>query len=128
VPRSKSLDDAFYDEQVERLSGLDKYPLVPTGQKELRQTLRRISETDRRFIERVISEVVDTRTVCPKPSEIMQYAARLRQPSRKSLGNPDCEVCHGSGWESFVKRVNAAGGHEYDADFARPCRCRAGVL
>jgi len=107
------------------LSGLDKFPLVPAGQKELRHALRRISDTDRKFIERLISEAVDTRTVCPKPLELLQEAERLRRPTVKPLGDPDCKICHGSGWESFTKRV-ITGGREYDADCARPCKCRAG--
>jgi hypothetical protein len=120
----KSLDDTFYDEQVERLSSLDKFPLLPIGQKELRQTLRRISDSDRKFIQRLIDELIDTRTVCPKPSDLLAQAAKMRQPQQRSLGNPDCELCHGSGWESVHRAVNPAGLGAYQADVARPCACR----
>jgi hypothetical protein len=121
----KSLPDTFYDEQVGRLSGLDKYPAIPVGQHELRRALRRISETDRKFIERLIGEIIDTRTVCPKPLELTEEAERLRRPQYKPLGNPACAVCNGSGWESLTRRVRP-GGHEYEAEFARPCKCRVG--
>jgi len=125
VSASRFLPDEFYDEQVNRLSCLDKFPLLPAGQKELRRTLRRISESDRKFLERLISRVVDTFTICPKPGELMQQADAMRKPlTEKPLGNPDCEVCHGEGWESFQKWVEPGGVDPYMADFARPCKCR----
>lgn len=124
MPRSRLLDDDFYDQQISRLSCLDKFPQIPAGQKELRHTLRRISDTDQKFLERLIGEVVDTHTACPKPLELVALAEKMRRPILKSLGNPDCEVCRGSGWESFRKLMELGGVEPYMADFARPCKCR----
>jgi len=126
VRNSKSLSDAFYDTQVERLSSLDRFPLLPAGQKELRQTLRRVSNNDPKFVERLISGLVDSRTISPKPTEILQYAAELRQSmeSSRPSGDPNCPKCHGSGWESFVKPVKVGEMPQYDAAFSRRCYCR----
>jgi hypothetical protein len=126
VSGSKLLPDKFYDDQIERLSCLDKYPALPMAQKELRQTLRRISDTDAKFLQRLIGDVIDTHTVCPKPMDLIQVAERMRRPTMRSLGNPDCQVCNGSGWESFTKMVKIGNMQPYEANVSRPCKCRAG--
>lgn len=121
----KQLEDGFYEEQVERLSGLPKFPALPKGQQELRHALRRISESDRLFLERLINDVIDTNEFCPTPAELVRRAAEKRSLApKKTLGNPDCEVCHGSGWESFQKPVRVGNLPEYTGNYARPCLCR----
>lgn len=122
----KSLEDADYDKQVERLSGLPKFPQVPTAQKELRRALRRISETDVGFIRKLIDDVVDTATVCPTPSDLIRIAGEKRHQANKSIGNPSCPKCHGSGFVSFTRRVEIPGMEPYDGDFAAICTCRRG--
>lgn len=121
----RKLLDAFYDEEIQRLSGLPKFPEVPKAQHEMRRALRRVSETDQAFIHRLISDVIDTDERCPTPAELIRRAGELRQQSGpRSLGDPDCEVCQGSGWVSVTRPVSIGGLHEYEADFSRPCRCR----
>jgi hypothetical protein len=121
--KQKLLEDATYDEQVERLSGLKEFPLLPGAQKELRRALRRITETDLDFLKRLIADIVDTATICPTPHELIQRAGAIRNRRSHTLGNPDCPKCHGTGFVAFTRRIRGACG-EYDYDFASSCQCR----
>jgi hypothetical protein len=118
------LPDSTYDQELERLSGLAKYPALPKAQQELRHALRRITESDIEFLHRLISEVVDTHSICPTPSDLIQIAGAKRHRAQQSIGKPDCEECHGSGFVSFTRRVHVTGMDPYEADFSRPCACR----
>jgi hypothetical protein len=125
VKKSKqSLEDADYDKQVERLSGLPKFPHLPTAQHEIRRALRRISETDIAFIRRLIDDVVDTATVCPTPAELITIAGAKRQRNHTSVGKADCEVCGGSGFVTTVRKVALPGIEPYESEFAAVCTCR----
>jgi hypothetical protein len=120
----KPLEDADYDKQVERLSGLPKFPQVPTAQKEIRRALRRISETDIGFLRKLIDDVVDSAMVCPTPADLIRFAGEKRNRVQTSPGKPDCEACRGSGFVTTVRRVELHGVEPYDADFAAVCKCR----
>ena len=129
VPGSKQklLPDSAYEKQIERMSGLPKFPVLPGAKQELRHALRRISETDLNFLHRLISDVMDTHTSCPTPASLFQMAGQKRQRaaevaySVKAL--PDCERCGGTGFISITRHVKIAGLGEYDADFAERCHC-----
>jgi hypothetical protein len=118
------LEDADYDKQVERLSGLPKFPQLPAAQKELRRALRRISDTDIGFLRHLLDEVVDTATVCPTPSELIQMAGAKRHRTYASIGKTDCKLCGGSGFVTTMRRVSPLGMDPYDAEFAEVCTCR----
>ena len=124
----KLLRDAAYDEQIERLSGLPKFPALPKARQELCAALRRISETDLTFIHRLISDVVDTHTSCPTPADLIQLAGAKRhrsmQVNQPTIGDPECPHCHGSGFVSFTRWVRLPNLDPYEADFARACNCR----
>jgi hypothetical protein len=122
----KPLEDGQYDEQVERMSGLPKFPQIPTAQKELRRALRRISDTDITFIRKLIDEVVDTASACPTPSELIQMAGAKRHRTYTSVGKADCDTCHGSGFVTTMRNVALPGLEPYEAEFATPCQCRGG--
>jgi hypothetical protein len=122
----KPLEDTQYDQQVERLSGLPKFPLLPAAQKELRRALRRISDTDIGFLRKLIDEVVDTAAICPTPSELIQMAGAKRHRVTTSMGKPNCQLCGGSGFVTTVRRVSLHGFDPYDAEFAAVCTCRGG--
>jgi hypothetical protein len=124
VRKSKLLPDSAYDQELERLSGLPKFPALPKAQQELRHALRRISESDVSFIHRLISDVVDTHTVCPTPADLIQMAGAKRHRVRQTLGNPDCELCGGSGFASFTRQVTLPGIAPYESEFAARCECR----
>ena len=72
--KRKLLPDKIYDDEIERMSGLPKFPAYYKGRQELRHALRRISETDLRLLHRLISDVMDTHTSCPTPASLMQMA------------------------------------------------------
>lgn len=122
--KSQMLPDAFYGEEIERLSGLPKYPMLPKAQQELRHALRRISETDANFIHRLMNDVVDTHTTCPTPADLIQMAGAKRQRKQTSVGNADCEVCGGSGFVTTIRAVALPGLAPYEAEFAAVCKCR----
>lgn len=124
--KSKLLADKVYADEIERLSGLAKFPIMPAAQKELGHALRRISETDMNFIHRLISDVVDTHTVCPTPAELIQMAGAKRQRASESFAQPDCEKCEGSGFVTMVRKVRLPGIVPYEAEFAERCTCRGG--
>lgn len=125
-----SLEDADYDKQVERLSGLPKFPALPTAQKELRRAMRRITETDIAFLRKLIDDVVDTATVCPTPADLIQMAGakrnRTAQNTHETIGRPDCPYCEGTGFTIFYRRVSPGGVEPYEASFAAVCTCRGG--
>ena len=129
--KPKLLPDKVYDEQIERMSGLPKFPALPNAKQELRYALRRISETDGDFLHRLISDVMDTFTSCPTPSDLIRVAGEKRQraaqASQKFKSVPDCDLCGGSGWVSVTRLVHVSGLAPYEADFASPCQCRGKV-
>jgi hypothetical protein len=124
--RPKPLEDSDYDKQVERLSGLPKFPQVPTAQKELRRALRRISDSDIGFLRKLIDDIVDSAAVCPSPADLIRVAGEKRHRANQSVGKPDCPKCHGSGFVSFTRKVEIPGMKPYDGDFGAVCPCRGG--
>ena len=48
------------------------------------------------------------------------------EPAREPLGKPDCPVCRGSGWEVYTRTIEIPSVKPYEAEFARPCKCRIG--
>jgi hypothetical protein len=124
VKKSKLLSDETYDTEVARLSGLPKFPQVPTAQKELRRALRRISETDIDFIHRLISDVIDQTEACPTPADLIRIAGDMRARVKTTVGNTHCEICGGSGFVTTVRAVKISGLAPYDAEFAEVCSCR----
>src|SRR4030095_1561898 len=124
VGKPKLLEDEAYQKQVQRLSGLPKFPLVPAAQGELRRALRRISETDIGFIRKLIDDLVDTATVCPLPGDLIRLAGEKRQRVQATIGKADCELCGGSGFVSVTRRVAIAGIAPYETEFAAVCKCR----
>lgn len=125
--KSKLLPDKAYADELNRLSGLPKFPLLPAAQKEMCHALRRISETDVDFLHRLISDVVDTHTICPTPADLIQLAGAKRHRANQTIGNPDCERCHGSGFTHFTRRISPPGMEPYEAECASPCACRGGM-
>ena len=123
---NRQLDEPFYDGQIERMSSLAKFPHLPAGKQEIRRALRRISETDGDFITHLISDVVDTATACPTPAELIQRAGAKRHSAHASVGNADCELCHGSGFVTIVRKVALPGLAPYESEFAAACTCRGG--
>ena len=123
--KRKLLPDKTYDDQIERMSGLPKFPAYDKARQELRHALRRVSETDLEFIHRLISDVMDTHTSCPTPASLMQMATAKRQRAAQAAhpGLPDCDHCGGSGFVTVTRHVKISGLGEYDADFAERCHC-----
>ena len=122
--KSKLLADSIYDEEVERLSGLQKFPALPRARQELCHALRRISESDGNFLHRLISDVVDTHSSCPTPAELIQMAGAKRHRKQTSVGKPDCELCQGAGFITKIHTVRPLGMEPYEAEFAAVCTCR----
>jgi hypothetical protein len=124
VPKTKFLDDAFYATQLERLSGLRGFPLIPAAQADLTRALRRVSETDGEFIHRLVTQFVDDSAGrCPKPGELLHQAGQWRQHKQTSLGNPACLKCDGTGWVSGTRMVKVKGVEPYEADYSERCLC-----
>ncbi len=123
MKKSKLLDDDAYQKQVQRLSGLPKFPQVPAAQGELRRALRRISETDEGFLHKLISDMVDNATVCPTAADLIRFAGEKRSRAAQSVAKPDCEHCGGSGFVSVTRQVHIAGLAPYEAEFAERCKC-----
>lgn len=126
MKKSGKLPDKFYDEQIERMSGLPKFPLLPLAQKEIRRALRGISETDGGFIEVLITEVVDSHTVCPTPASLTALAGAKRHRAQSSIGKPGCDLCQGTGFVTKTRMVALSGLVPYEAEYAALCPCRGG--
>jgi hypothetical protein len=121
---SKKLADAIYDREIGRMANLTGFPLLPAAQLEYRRVLRRISETDGDFLHKLITDVIDSVTVCPTPAELIQRAGAIRHRARPTAGNAGCERCGGSGFVTTVRQVAIAGIAPYEAEFAAVCTCR----
>ena len=125
MKKSKLLADSVYEEEVERLSGLPKFPQLPKAQQELRRALRRISESDGEFLHKLISDVVDSATICPTPAELITVAGAKRHRAQQSIGKPDCDLCAGAGFITIMRKVSVPGIEPYESEFAAACKCRA---
>jgi hypothetical protein len=121
--RGKLLEDKVYADELDRLRLLAKFPEVPNAQREMIRALRRITETDRKFLHDLITGFVDTADTCPMPSDLYEEANRRRAGKEKPLGNSSCLKCGGSGWVHFTKTVNVTGMESYEAEFAVRCAC-----
>lgn len=122
---TKKLSDATYDQEIERMSNLAGFPHLPKAQLQLRRALRRITDVDAQFLHRLISDVVDTFEVCPKPADLAKRADDLRR-QRKPAGRADCPSCSGSGYVTMLRVVNVPGIPPYETEFAAVCTCRGG--
>lgn len=123
----KKLSDALYAQEIERMSQLAGFPLVPAAQLEYRRVLRRIAETDKAFLHNLISDVIDSTTVCPTPAELIQWAGAIKHRAHPTAGGASgCEICGGSGYITFLRRVHVSGLGSYETEFAEPCKCRGG--
>lgn len=126
VKKSKQLPDKFYDDQIERLSGLPKFPVLPLAQREFRRALRRISDSDGEFIHKLINDVIDSATTCPTPAALLNLAGAKRHRVRGSLGKADCGQCQGTGFVTKTRMVELPGMVPYEAEYAAVCPCRGG--
>jgi hypothetical protein len=123
---SKPLSDTVYDQEIERMSDLPGFPHLPAAQREFRRVLRRVTETDKTFLHNLITDVVDSVTICPTPAELIQRAGAMRHRAHPTAGDAGCELCHGSGFVTTVRQVAIAGIAPYEAEFAAVCTCRGG--
>lgn len=123
--RSKTvISDEVYHRELERLHLLPKFPEVPIGQQELIRVLRRITETDGKFLHELVTGFVDTAEACPRPTDLYERANAMRaDAAAKPLGNPSCMKCHGAGWVHTTKRVKIAGLDPYEAESSERCMC-----
>jgi hypothetical protein len=120
---AKVITDEEYREQLERLRILPKFPELPASQQDMVRTLRRITEGDFRFLNRLISWFVDNGSICPKPVDLTKRAMLMREFSDKPLGNPGCPDCGGTGWITGEKMAYPGGVEPYMASWAKRCRC-----
>lgn len=125
MKKSNKLPDRFYNDEVERLSGLPKFPALPAAQQEIRRALRRISETDSAFIRELITQAVDTDATCPTPAELIRRAGDIRHRARTSAPKTNCGLCHGTGFIAVVRKVQVGGMAPYETEFSTPCKCRS---
>lgn len=127
MPKSKLLRDSVYAEEIERMSGLPKFPTHDKARQELQYALRRISETDGNFLHRLISDVMDTHTSCPSPADLIRMAGakrqRAAQTAAETVAKPDCDHCGGTGFVSVKRLVHISGLDPYESDFAERCHC-----
>lgn len=120
----KRLEDAVYDREIERMANLAGFPHLPAAQLEYRRVLRRITEMDKEFLHNLITDLIDSTTVCPTPADLIQLAGAKRQRASQTVANVDCPHCQGLGYITVTRQVRISRLEPYDADFARPCQCR----
>jgi hypothetical protein len=120
--------DEVYHAELDRLRVLAKFPEVPNAQREMIRALRRITETDMKFLHNLITGFVDTADTCPMPSDLYAEANRRRTGYQKPLGNPACLKCNGTGWVYFTKHVDPLhDGIGYEADYSARCTCAPAI-
>jgi hypothetical protein len=119
------------DKQLSRLSGLD---FAPRGENavdaitEVRTALAAsaISEEQaKRILDLWLAEHVEY----PKPADIYTLGQQVRQQAVNDSAPRGCERCHGTGYHSFVRRVQAYRGEfgTYEAECCEHCTCPLGV-
>jgi hypothetical protein len=121
--KQQLLTDEIYHAELDRLRVLTKFPEVPNAQREMIRALRRITETDLKFLHSLITGFVDTADTCPMPSDLYEEANRRRAGKEKPLGNSSCLKCGGSGWVHNTRTVHVSGMEPYEAEFAERCAC-----
>jgi hypothetical protein len=124
VARAKYIDDDVYAKELDRLRILRRFPELPAGQQDMVRTLRRITDKDVEFLHDLISWFVDNVETCPRPADLSNRAGEMRHREQKTLGNPACLKCDGTGWIHGTTRIRVKGLDPYDADWAKRCDCR----
>ena len=120
----KPISDELYRKELDRLRMLPKFPEVPTTQQEMIRVLRRITETDVRFLHELITGFVDAAEACPRPCDLYERASAMRgEWATKPLGDPACPSCGGSGWLRGTRTVKVPGMQPYEADYSERCTC-----
>ena len=119
-----------FTEQIMRCSSLQKFPLYPQGVKELRDTLRKHSQTLDRAV-RVIDLVMAERDTCPTPKELAAIANEMNRQAESVPGG--CEICEGQPWVTveklvweFPKGKEGNRGIQYMAAGSERCHCTKG--
>ncbi len=112
-----------YNEQIMRLSALQKFPLYPQGVTELREALKKHSGTLDRATQ-VIDKIMGERETCPSPKELVFICGEVIRAAEAVPGG--CEICGGGLWITIQRRVKDPSGVEYMADGAARCECSKG--
>ena len=115
-------DDKFFNDELDRMRMLKRFPELPTARQEMVRTLRHISE-NRNFLHELVTFFVDSCDRCPTPHELRERAGIMRSAEAKSMGNPNCEDCHGTGWITTTRKVEISGMQPYEAEASKRCRC-----
>jgi hypothetical protein len=99
------LDSKLAAKQVERLMGLNFFPVQATARKEL--ILAAQCALSEAVLEKVISDWLGEATECPKPAELrrLSYEANERYAEKKAA----CTLCEGSGFITVWKLVTYKG-------------------
>jgi len=120
-----SADKKTVAEQMERLSGLNYWPIDNrTALKEIAAQLA-LARTDEIVI-KIVSDWIAYYPDAPKPSDVHKLinAENLRVLSEQEKRTAMCPVCNGIGFE-IVTRSDGRGG---TVSGARGCICRGGEL
>jgi hypothetical protein len=125
-----TVDRAFFNAQVQRLSASDFFPTIKAGIAELIDTLIRVSDEDTERARRIIDHALKA-PKCPTPADLQTIA--------ESLGSENvprgCELCEGTGMRYTRKLVNRTAldsdGNpyvydSYTADCQERCSCELG--
>jgi len=117
------------EDQIKRLSRL---PFMPVEQedraglvKEWKRAIELGCSADRHVVA-VVDYLIDHLSKVPAPAEIVAACREIAAPDRLKapLG---CEICQGSGYKHFERRVEPAGVAAYRADVSDYCDCSRGV-
>ena len=107
-------------EQLNRMSGLRGFPQGKDNPAFESLVDAMLTAPSLAAMERFVDEWLKENDVCPVPKSI--YDA-FKPPAPVSEWNTGCQICGGTGWISFTKRVAIPGLKPYDADSAKRCEC-----
>jgi len=123
--RKKLLEDRTYEDELDRMAQLAKFPAVPVVRQEMIRTMRSITDSDGTFLHNLISFFVDHGKACPLPVELRERAGKMRYATQGPIGRVNCPHCQGTGFIHTVRRVGPRGVEPYDAEVSERCRCQS---
>jgi hypothetical protein len=119
-------DEVTPMELVAAFARCSNYPRDSEGILMLAQGLKRASTASGVAMEAIVRRCTESSVFCPTDFDLFKVAEELKVESapKAPMG---CELCKGSGWQSFQKHVDPLNdGIGYMADYAKPCSCDRG--
>ncbi len=115
---------------VGTFSRSSNFPKTKEGIQFLAQGLFKASKASGVAMADLVDRCAELSGFCPTDHDLLRVAEEMRierVEEKRPKAPLGCEVCQGSGWQSFQRMVSPGGVVPYLADYADFCACARGV-